>query len=502
MNTAWPPEGNHAAVHRTEGTSANTDECDTSPPLPPARWWFALVWLCGLTLLALVGCSSLPPREPPATQNGVGPGLVTVRGADGVVARAEQRQTLQQLGNEGLRGLLRHHLRTLATTGDADLYRGNRTRLLVDGPATFAAMKAAIAKARSRILLESYIFEDQGVAADIADLLLRRAADGVKVAVVYDAVGSITTPAEFFKRLSDGGVAVCEFNPINPARRPGYWGITHRDHRKLLVVDHQVAFTGGINISRVYGSGSASWRRSARSPEGAPSDDGWRDTQIEMRGPVVPALARVFEATWREQGCKGELGEPPDKPLSEEPGDRVVKILASDPRDEINRIYTALIAAIDAAQVEVHISMAYFAPGEVFVQALCDAAQRGVSVELVLPGRSDSSLVLHAGRSYYTKLLRAGVRIYEMDLAVMHAKTAVIDGVFSTVGSSNLDWISFVANNELNVIVLGEDFGGEMNALFERDRKDSRPVTLEEWERRGLGGRLMEGVGRLLERWL
>ncbi|MGX5652396.1 cardiolipin synthase B [Hydrogenophaga sp. YM1] len=478
------------------------EDLDPPRPLPPARWWFAWAWLCALTLYLLAGCTSLPPREPQLAQAGGGPGLVTVRGADGVLSKEEKRQTLRELSQEGRHELLRHHLRTLTQSGDADLYRGNRTRLLVDGPATFGAMKAAIAQARGRILLESYIFEDQGVAAEVADLLLRRAADGVKVAVIYDAVGSITTPVAFFQRLKDGGVAVCEFNPINPVRRPGYWGITHRDHRKLLVVDQQVAFTGGINISRVYGSGSASWRRSAPPAGASPIDDGWRDTQIELRGPVVPALAKVFETTWREQGCPGGLGEPPDKPLAAEPGERVVKVLASDPRDDGNRIYTALVAAIDAAQVEVHIAMAYFAPGEVFVQALCDAARRGVSVELVLPGRSDSSLVLHAGRSYYTQLLQAGVRIFEMDQAVMHAKTAVIDGVFSTVGSSNLDWISFVANNELNVIVLGEEFGGQMNALFERDRQASRAVTLEAWERRGLGGRLMEGVGRLLERWL
>lgn len=476
-------------------------DTDRPAPLPPARWWVGWAGLVALTLLVVSGCSSLPPRD--AAQARGAPGVVTVRGADGVLSQPQQRKTLQQLGNEGLHGLLRHHLQTLTRSGDTDLYRGNRTRLLVDGPATFSAMKAAIAQARGRVLLESYIFEDQGVAAEVADLLLQRAADGVAVAVIYDAVGSISTPSEFFQRLREGGVSVCEFNPINPVRRPGYWGITQRDHRKLLVVDQQVAFTGGINISQVYGSGSRIWRRGSRgSGGGDPLKDGWRDTQIELRGPVVPALGQVFEATWREQGCQGGLGSAPDKPLAAEPGERVVKILASDPRDEGNRIYSALIAAIDAAQVEIHITMAYFAPGAVFVQALCDAAQRGVSVELLLPGRSDSSLVLHAGRSYYTQLLQAGVRIHEMEDAVMHAKTAVIDGVFATVGSSNLDWISFVANNELNVIVLGEDFGGEMNALFARDRERSRAVTVDAWERRGPKERLLEGVGRLFERWL
>lgn len=455
---------------------------------------------CALTLLGLAACSALPPRTPQAA--GAAPGRVQVQGAQGTLTREERRETLRGVAAEGRHERFVHHLRTLTRSGDADLYRGNRTRLLVDGPATFGAMKAAIAQARNRVLLQSYIFEDGGVATEVADLLLQRAADGVKVAVLYDSVGSIATPVAFFQRLTDGGVAVCEFNPVNPARRPGYWSITHRDHRKLMVVDQAVAFTGGINISRVYGAGSGSWRRRSAPPPQATLDDGWRDTQIELRGPVVPAIASVFQNTWHEQGCEGALGEAGAPPSAAEPGDRVVKVLASDPREETNRIYTALLAAIDAAQHEVRLTMAYFAPGSDFVQALCDAAQRGVSVELVLPGRSDSKLALHAGRSYYTQLLQAGVKIHEMDLAVMHAKTAVIDGVFSTVGSSNLDWLSFVANNELNVIVLGEAFGAEMNALFERDRADSREITLPDWERRGPGSRLMEGLGRLMERWL
>lgn len=467
-----------------------------------------------LALLSLggsCGCSSLPARDEAAAS--AAGGRVTVLGTAGPVNASQESRTLRGVAAEGQKDLLALHLQVLSTSGDVDLYRGNRTRLLVDGPATFGAMKAAIARARVRVLLESYIVEDGGVAAEIAELLLQRAAAGVKVALVVDAVGSISTPDAFFKRLSDGGVAVCVFNPLSPMLRPGYGGlsrINHRDHRKLLVVDDEVAYTGGINISRVYGSGSSQSSSKGSGP-GSSSQrresselltDGWRDTQIELRGPVVPALSKLFAQTWHSQGCVGELGQPAPRTTAAEPGQRIVKIIASDPRDETNRIYTALMAAVDQSQRSVRVTMAYFAPGSEFVQALCDAALRGVRVELVLPGRSDSTLTLHAGRSYYSRMLQAGVQIYEMEYAVMHAKTAVIDGVFSTVGSSNLDWRSFVANNELNVIVLGEDFGAELAALFERDRAASRPVTPQAWSERGLQQRTLEQLGRLAERWL
>ena len=471
--------------------------------------------ICCLLLLQ-AACSSLPARDAKVE----GASRVTVMGAAGVLTPAQEDRTLRRVAAEGANDLLALHLRVLASSGDVDLYRGNRTRLLVDGPATFGAMKAAIAQARGRVLLESYIVEDQGVAAEVAALLLQRAAAGVKVALLVDAVGSISTPDAFFKRLADGGVSVCKFNPLSPDDRPGYGGllnINHRDHRKLLVVDDDVAYTGGINISRVYGSGSfsRSRKRDAAADYADSADtadkaltDGWRDTQIELRGPVVPALAQVFARTWHGQGCVGELGKPGAKPggpagtAAAEPGQRIVKIMASDPRDEGNRIYTSLLAAVDQSRSSVRMTMAYFAPGADFVQALCDASLRGVRVELVLPGRSDNALVLHAGRSYYTQLLEAGVQIHEMAHAMMHAKTAVIDGVWSTVGSSNLDWRSFVANSELNVIVLGEDFGDEMAALFNRDRAASQPVTPDAWAQRGMQQRTLEAIGRLAERWL
>ncbi|MCW5659572.1 MAG: cardiolipin synthase B [Burkholderiaceae bacterium] len=424
---------------------------------------------------------------------------VNVRDRSGTVAPAAKQRVLAAVKAEGGGDLTEHHLSVLASSGDVDLYRGNSTRLLIDGPATFAAMKSAIEQARGRVLLESYIIEDSHLGDQLSALLTRKVAQGVSVALMYDGVGSRGN-AEFFDQLAESGVSVCKFNPVNPLERPGYWGINHRNHRKVLVVDDEVAFTGGINISRAYSVGSSSIGRS-----GGHDDEslqrGWRDTHIELRGPVVPAFARGFAAVWTSQGCPGVLGSAPPATRTA-PGQRVVKLLESDPRDPSNRIYTALLQAIEAAQRSVHLTMAYFAPGGDMVAALADAARRGVEVSLVLPGRSDFALVLHAGRSYYEELLSAGVRIHEMDQAVMHAKTAVIDGVFSTVGSSNMDWRSWVANNEINVVVLGRDFGKELEAVFQRDLKHSRAVHIDAWRRRGLAARVMEQIGRLAERLL
>jgi cardiolipin synthase len=443
----------------------------------------------------------LPPRDAVRAASPA-PARVTVHGAAGPLAPAQETRTIAAVAAEGRVDLLRMHLEVLTAGGDVDLYRGNQARLLVDGPAAFSAMKAALAKAQRRILLESYIVEDRGVAAEVAALLLQKAAQGVRVSLIYDAVGSISTPDEFFKRLSDGGVATCAFNPINPVKRPGYWGINHRDHRKILVVDDEVAFTGGINISRVYGSGSLSRAKVKPANDGDALADGWRDTQIEIRGPAAPAMSEIFAATWRDQGCQASLGPPAPPAVLREPGDRIVKLLASDPRDETNRIYTALLGAVEAARRSVRLTMAYFAPGQDFVDALCDAARRGVAVELVLPGRSDFALILHAGRSYYTQMLACGIRLYEMEHAMMHAKTAVIDGVFSTVGSSNLDWRSLVANNEINAIVLGEEFAAQLEALFAKDRAASVPIEAQQWRRRSVRQRALEMVGRAAERWL
>jgi cardiolipin synthase len=459
-----------------------------------------------LLLLSLTACATLPDRDAlrPAAASAPVSQQVQVRDRSGTVAPAVERRVLSAVKAEGDAALTEHHLRVLAASGEVDLYRGNSTRLLLDGPATFAAMKSAIESARSRVLFESYIVEDSAMADELTALLTRKVAQGVPVALMVDAVGSRALDAAYFERLAAAGVSLCRFNPLNPLERPGYFSISHRNHRKVMVVDDEVAFTGGINISRAYSAGS-SIDGMAGDGGDAVRARGWRDTHIELRGPVVQAFARGFAGVWASQGCPGgatQAALSASRPSRAAPGERVVKLLESDPRDPTNRIYAALLQAIDAAQRSVHLTMAYFAPGNDMVAALADAARRGVDVSLVLPGRSDFTLVLHAGRSYYDELLSAGVRIHEMDQAVMHAKTAVIDGVLSTVGSSNMDWRSWVANNEVNVIVLGNDFGKELEAVFQRDVEQSRQVQLDTWRQRGLSSRMLEQLGRLAERLL
>jgi len=447
------------------------------------------------TVLTLGACAALPsagqlPAKAPIQ-------ALNVEGARGNVSPLA---AARQVAAEGLGARARRHLEVMAGLDGGTLYRGNTAQLLVDGPATFAAMKREIAAARQSVRLQSYIVEDDGVAAEIADLLVERAAAGVRVALLYDAVGSLGTPGPFFDRLRQRGVAVCAFNPLTPQGRNSLWDISERDHRKLLVVDDQVAFTGGINISRVYGSGSFSMRRANAKAD--PLEDGWRDTQIMMRGPVAPALAQKFRDSWHDQQCEGTVPDVAPPMKGAEPGRRHIKILYSDPSQAGNPIYNHLVAAIGAATHEVLLTMAYFAPGRDTVAALVAAARRGVRVALVLPGRSDFALVLHAGRSYYDELLEAGVEIHEMRDAMMHAKTAVIDGVWSTVGLSNLDWRSLADNHELNVVIVGEDFAAELRQLFERDREVSERVNPAQWARRGLQPRLWESLGRIVERWL
>jgi cardiolipin synthase len=457
----------------------------------------ALVAACALFGCALPSSANSPPVPPAQTA-----GALTLHDARGSVPTQRKQSDLTDLTAvraEGKGELLQLHLGVMAAQDDLHLYRGNSARLLIDGPQTFAAMKDAIAKARHRVLAEFYIVEDAGVAAELAAQLLDKAAQGVGVALLYDSVGSLQTPDAFFDRLRAGGIAVCAFNPLNPVERLGVWGLTERNHRKLLAVDSEVAFTGGLNLTQAYAEGSFGSARSTRSTATeADEDRGWRDTQVQVGGPVVAAMARLFDQSWIKQGCKGVLPSAPPA-LVAAPGERVIRLVAGDPAKGVNPSYSILISAVSAARRSVLLTMASFAPGHDMVEALAEAARRGVDVQIVLPGRSDVALVQLAARSYYERLLQAGVQIHEMQHAVMHAKTFVVDGVLSSVGSSNLDWRSIVGNNEMDLHVLGQDFGADMEALFQHDVSVSTRIDPAQWQRRGWWQKGLESLGRLME---
>lgn len=370
---------------------------------------------------------------------------------------------------------------------------GNKVTLLQDGPATYQAMFAAIRTAKHHINVESYIIDDDEVGQRFADLLIERQAQGVQVNLIYDSLGAFGTPKTFFERLTQAGVEVLEFNPA--VKKP--WALNNRDHRKLLVVDGRTAFLGGVNISSVYSSGSSI--KKSEGPVDATS--GWRDTDIQVEGPVVADFQKLFMQTWAKQHGK-PLAQKDYFPVAAPKGKDIVRAIGSTPDDPYSLIYLTLISAITNAEKQVYITTAYFVPDPQLLKALLDAAGRGVDVRLILPSQSDSNSSFYAGRSHYSELLVGGVKIYQRRGALLHVKTAIVDGVWSCVGSSNLDWRSALDNDEINAVILGREFAQQMQAAYAKDIAASDAIELESWEGRSLLLRLKEWTARLWWRLL
>lgn len=449
-----------------------------------------------IAMVGVVGCKSLPFIVPDLALRPIN-GL-RLSGTRGPLTAEQSQAVLQRLAERGEpTDIFRRHLALEEELVGSPLTTGNAVVLLKDGPATYRAMLQAIESARDHIHLETYIFDADAVGQRFADALLRQRQRGVAVHVIRDSVGTLSTPDSFFRRLEDGGIQVLVFNPVNPVQAKGEWLLNERNHRKLLIVDGHVAFLGGINISSVYSGGSFS--RASRVQPG--NSAGWRDTDLQIRGPVVADFQRLFLATWERQH-----GSPlPIRayfPVLRKAGDQVVRAIGSSPQDEHSLIYITLLSAIGSAQTSIRLTNAYFVPDPQLLDALEAAAGRGVDVVLVLPSQSDSWLVLSAGRAHYERLLRKGVKIYERRGVVLHSKTALVDGVWATVGSTNLDWRSFLHNHELNAVVLGADFGGQLHSMFENDLAVSEAIVLAQWEQRPFYQRMRETFALVWAYWL
>jgi cardiolipin synthase len=383
-------------------------------------------------------------------------------------------------------------LELMERVSDQPLYRNNAAALLVDGPATYAAMLEAIANAADHVHLETYIFTDDEVGQRFAQALKSKAEQGVDVRVIFDAIGSVESSGEFFADMERSGVALHAFNDVLEGGDDESQ-VDTRTHRTLLVVDGAVAFTGGLNIDGVYA------RSSMASRGDAAAATGWRDTHIEIRGPAVAGFQALFVQAWETAG-KGQI-DPASLPQPvAKAGDALVRVLGSlGGNDAVSPIRIAYQAAMEAAQEQVLITQSYFAPDDDFLGTIVDAAARGVDVRIVLAGISDSSLLLNASRSHYSRLLEAGARIYESQESILHAKTAVVDGIWSTVGSSNIDSLSFLHNHEVNAVIVDPNLAAELASLFDVDVGHSIEILEGDWARRSLWQRAKEWWSVLFE---
>lgn len=382
---------------------------------------------------------------------------------------------------------------------ETPLVAGNRVALLVDGPQTLGAIRKAIEAARHHVHVETYIFADDEVGREFRDLLIQRRRQGIEIRVLYDGVGSVTTPGAFFQAMSETGVEVRQFRPPDPVRTPLPWKINNRDHRKIVVVDGRTAFTGGINISSTYASSSSK----RPGPEDG-QEEAWRDTHVQIDGPVAAQFQALFFETWtRAGGGPLDSKSPEYFPQLGQVGPELVAAVATDGEDASEAaIYATYYATIKHASRRIWITQAYFAPNRELRQALIDAAARGVDVRLIVPGFTDSSLIFYASRASYDELLAGGVRIYEQRHALLHAKTLVIDSALSMVGSANMDMRSFLHNNEVNAVIIGSDFARRLEQLFERDLNNVHEFDLERWRERPWLDKLKEFGSSLFSYWL
>lgn len=360
---------------------------------------------------------------------------------------------------------------------------GNDLQLLTRGPETFDVIFRALERAEKCICLEFYIIRDDETGIRLGHILKERAVSGIPVFLRYDHFGSLTTPASFWNELKDAGVSVMASRPFRWASPGNY---SYRNHRKLIVVDGRVAFTGGLNIGDEYRG-----IISRKSP--------WRDTGIFIRGPSAHQLHNIFSESWARWG--GEpvpVMEPVPAPVGESP---VIPIFTNSARQR-RKMRRLLHFSINAARRSIYLTTAYFTPSRRLLESLEGAVRRGVQVNLLLPGRSDFRAAFYAGRYFFSRLLSAGVRIFTYEGEILHAKTAVFDGTWSVIGSSNLDFRSLRKNDEGNVGVLGRNFGSDMIRIFSDDLSGSREIKAMDWDQRPLHEKLQERFFALFRRRL
>ena len=373
--------------------------------------------------------------------------------------------------------------RSLSALLGPQIVEGNKVETLLNGDQIFPSMLAAIRGAKSTITFETYIYWSGSIGREFVDALQERARAGVRVHVLLDWVGSLKMEQALIDEMKKAGVQVERFH--EPAW--SQWNkLNNRTHRKLLVVDGRIGYTGGVGIAD-------HWRGQARNPQE------WRDSHFRVEGPVVAQMQSVFLDNWMRvtgEVLHGDAYFPALKPV----GELAAQMFSSSPSGGSESMQLMYLLAITAAKRSIDLANSYFVPDEMTIQTLVDAARRGVKVRVILPsGHIDSEVVRKASRGSWGPMLQAGIEIAEFQPTMFHVKGLVVDGMFSSVGSTNFDNRSFRLNDEANLNVLDRDFGAIQKRLFDQDWALARRITLAEWQARPWTERWLERLAGLLD---
>ncbi|MBI5182121.1 MAG: hypothetical protein HZA06_04315 [Nitrospirae bacterium] len=370
-------------------------------------------------------------------------------------------------------GFNKNILEQIAGIGFTD---GNMAKLLYKGRDAFDAIFNSVCDAKEYVCIEFYIFRDDETGIEFGDLLKQKASEGAKIYLLYDHFGSLYTSRTFWSELKEAGVELRASRTFK-WRTPLQYLI--RDHIKLIIVDGNKAFTGGLNIANEY-RGYKFRRRRIR---------GWRDTGVLVEGPVASVLLDIFNRNWKKWGGEPLRWQARGEAFSD--GVSIIPIFAASSKGR-KRMRKLLYYSINSAKKDIYLTTAYFVPSRMMLKCLEEAVKRGVNVKLLVPGKSDVLAAYYAGRAFFTRLLKAGVGIYYYHGEILHAKTSVFDCCFSIVGSANLDFQSLRRNDEGNVGILDEGFGRQMEEVFSEDLKNSEKIEIDKWLKRPFREKIME----------
>ena len=377
-------------------------------------------------------------------------------------------------------------MKMIYETDRSPLTTNNSAKLLINGEEKFPEILKELQNAKHHIHIEYYIYEDDEIGRAIEKILIEKAKSGVEVRFIYDDFGSASIRKTLAKRLRENGVKAFPFYKIKLIKLANR--LNYRNHRKIIVIDGRISFVGGINISDKYSNANQGNKLF------------WRDTHLKIEGDATAILQHIFIGDWNycsdEKLTINENYFPKPEMISSQT--KNIQIVSSGPDSDRPSIYYAIIKAIQSAKKEIFLTSPYFIPGETIIDALKMAALSGVDVRLLVPGISDSFLVNAAAKSYYTKLLTAGVKIYLYQKGFVHAKTLVADQCLAIVGTANLDYRSFDLNFEVNAVVYDEEIAKELAFNFEKDMRDSEQIEINSWLNRPKHIQLIEKIVRLI----